>query len=196
MNSSGSPAANSTDLSPSLIDGDRFAKGIAILRIFMGLVFFANGLAKVEPELGRIDVGWYHANLVTQDGARRILDFEVNDRQVREGAPRGTKVPGVKWVANEIILEHWNIFKWLITFTELAVGALLILGLGTRLAALAGLLFQLFLAAVYFSSNRWMFEQPHEYVPLIILALVPAGRMWGLDRWLIRRKPALVRWPF
>src|SRR5680860_256100 len=180
MNASGSPAANSTDLSPSLIDGDRFAKGIAILRIFMGLVFFANGLAKVEPELGRIDVGWYHANLVTQDGARRILDFEVNDRQVREGAPRGTKVPGVKWVANEIILEHWNIFKWLITFTELAVGALLILGLGTRLAALAGLLFQLFLAAVYFSSNRWMFEQPHEYVPLIILALVPAGRMWGL----------------
>ncbi|CAN5522635.1 hypothetical protein BH24CHL4_BH24CHL4_11610 [soil metagenome] len=181
---------------PQLIEGDLFARGMAVLRIFMGIIFLANGLAKVEPELGRIDVGWYHGNLITQNQSRQILDFEVNDRQVREGAPRGTQVPGVKWVANEVILEHWNIFKWLVTITELAVGALLILGLGTRLAALAGLLFQLFLAAVYFSSNRWMFEQPHEYVPLIILALVPAGRMWGLDRALVRRNRALMRWPF
>ncbi len=190
------PALPTSPTNPGLIDGVRFAWGIAILRIFMGLVFFANGLAKVEPELGRIDVGWYHGNLVTQNGARQILNFEVNDRQVREGAPRGTKVPGVKWIANEVILEHWNVFKWLVTLTELAVGAMLILGFGSRLAALAGLLFQLFLAAVYFSSNRWMFEQPHEYVPLIILSLVPAGRRWGIDRWLIQRKPALMRWPF
>jgi uncharacterized membrane protein YphA (DoxX/SURF4 family) len=179
-----------------VIDGDVFARGMAILRIFVGVIFLANGLAKVEPELGRIDVGWYHGNLITQDGARRILNFEVNDRQVREGAPRGTKVPGVKWFTNEVILEHWDVFKWLVTFTELAVGACLIFGLATRLAAFAGLLFQLFLAAVYFSSNRWMFEQPHEYVPLFILALVPAGRMWGIDRWLIRRNPSLARWPF
>ena len=55
---------------------------------------------------------------------------------------------------------------------------------------------QLFLAAVYFSSNRWMFEQPHEYIPLAILALVPAGRVWGLDRRLIRQRPNLRRWPF
>ena len=26
-----------------------------------------------------------------------------------------------------------------------------------------------------------MWEQPHEWVPLVILALVPAGRVWGLD---------------
>ena len=37
------------------------------------------------------------------------------------------------------------------------------------------------------------FEQPHEWVPLLILALVPAGRVWGLDRRLSRRRP---RWPF
>jgi hypothetical protein len=48
---------------------------------------------------------------------------------------------------------------------------------------------------VYFSSNRWMFEQPHEYVPLIILAIVPAGYFWGLDRLVAQRWPAARRWP-
>jgi uncharacterized membrane protein YphA (DoxX/SURF4 family) len=186
-------AANSND---RLIDGPLFARGMAVLRIFFGLILFMNGLAKLDSDLGRIDIGWYHANLITQDGARRILNFEVNDREIRDGAPRGTQVPGLQWVANDVILEHWDIFRWLITFTEVIVGALLILGLATRLSGLIALLFQLFLAAVYFSSNRWMFEQPHEYVPLIILALVPAGRMWGLDRLIIRRKPELMRWPF
>jgi hypothetical protein len=57
---------------------------------------------------------------------------------------------------------------------------------------------QLFLALVYASSNRWTFEQPHEYVPLVILALVPAGRYWGLDRRFARTAPdgRGGRWPF
>lgn len=194
MQSSIPPASAPFD--DTLIDGPRFAKGMAVLRIFFGLILLLNGMAKLDPDLGRIDIGWYHANLITQNGARGILNFEVNDRQVRKGAPKGTQVPGVKWITNEVILPHWNIFKWLVTFTEVTAGALLVLGLATRFAALWDLLFQLFLAAVYFSSNRWMFEQPHEYVPLIILALIPAGRMWGLDRLIIRRNPGLQRWPF
>ncbi len=44
-----------------------------------------------------------------------------------------------------------------------------------------------------------MFEQPHEYVPMIILALVPSGRVWGLDGVLLRRRAAPVgelrAWP-
>jgi hypothetical protein len=70
------------------------------------------------------------------------------------------------------------------------------LDLASRGAALVALGQQLFLALVYFSSNRWLFEQPHEYVPLIVLAIVPAGRAWGLDAWLLRRYPSLRHWPF
>jgi len=49
---------------------------------------------------------------------------------------------------------------------------------------------------VYLSSNRWMFEQPHEYIPVLILAVVPSGRVWGIDGILLRKRPSLRRWPF
>ena len=180
---------------PPPIDGRLFAAGMAVIRIFFGVILFANGLAKIEPALGRIDVGAYHANLITRDGARGILNFEINDRQVRKDSPKGTQVPYLKRFVNQVVLEHWGFFQWVVTTIELGAGGFLILGLGTRLAALVGLGQQLFLAAVYFSSNRWMFEQPHEYVPLIVLALVPAGRFLGIDAWIVRTYPPLRRWP-
>ncbi|MGH2559489.1 MAG: DoxX family protein [Thermomicrobiales bacterium] len=172
------------------LDPILFGRGMAVLRIFFGAILLANGFAKIL-ERTRIDVGWYRGNLVGRAGAGNILDFEVNRRD-----DRGTLVPGLKDLVNDVILPHWNIFEWVVTALETGVGALLILGLASRLAALIGLSQMLFLAAVYFSSNRWMFEQPHEYVPLIILSLVPAGRIWGVDGDIIRRYPALRRWPF
>ena len=181
---------------PPLIDPILFAKGMAVIRIFFGIILLANGLAKLEPALGRIDIGPYHANLITRDGARGILNFEINERRIREGAPQGTQVPGLKPFVNDVVLANWGLFQWVIVLVEVGAGLLLVLGLATRAAALIGLGQQLFLALVYFSSNRWMFEQPHEYVPLIVLAIVPAGRMWGLDARLVRGSPTFRRWPF
>jgi len=178
------------------IDPLLFGRGIAVIRIFFGLILLANGLAKLEPSLGRIDLGPYHANLITRDGARGILNFEVNERRVREGAPQGTQVPGLKPFVNDVVLANWGLFQWVVVLVEVGAGLLLILGLATRGAALAALGQQLFLQLVYLSSNRWAFEQPHEYVPLIVLAIVPAGRVWGLDGPLVRARPALRRWPF
>ncbi len=186
-----------TDASaPPVIDPILIAKGMAVIRIFFGIILFANGLAKVEPALGRIDLGPYHANLITRDGARGILNFEVNERRIREGAPQGTQVPGLKSFVNTVVLANWGVFQWVVVLVEVGAGLLLVLGLATRGAALVGLGQQLFLALVYASSNRWMFEQPHEYIPLIVLAIVPAGRMWGLNARLVRDTPAFRRWPF
>jgi uncharacterized membrane protein YphA (DoxX/SURF4 family) len=180
----------------SIIDPILFARGMAVIRIFFGIILLANGLAKLEPSLGRIDIGAYHANLITRDGARGILSFEVNERRIREGAPQGTQVPGLKSFVNNVILANWDDFQWLVVLVEVGAGLLLFVGLAARGGALVDLGQQLFLALVYFSSNRWMFEQPHEYVPLIVLAIVPAGRMWGLDARLVRGNSALRRWPF
>jgi len=188
--------ATTKDNQDPLLDPILFAKGMAVIRIFFGIILLANGLAKVEPALGRIDLGPYHANLITRDGARSILNFEVNERRIREGAPQGTQVPGLKSFVNTVVLANWGVFQWVVVLVEVGAGLLLVLGLATRGAALVGLGQQLFLALVYASSNRWMFEQPHEYVPLIVLAIVPAGRMWGLDARLVRDTPAFRRWPF
>lgn len=179
-----------------LLDPVLFAKGMAVIRIFFGVILLANGVAKIEPSLGRIDVGPYHANLVTMNQARQILNFEVNERRIREGAPQGTQVPGLRPFVNNVVLANWGFFQWVVLIVELGAGLLLILGLATRGAALVALGQQLFLALVYFSSNRWMFEQPHEYVPLIVLTIVPAGRLWGIDARLVRDNLQLRRWPF
>ncbi|MEX2291811.1 MAG: DoxX family protein [Mycobacteriales bacterium] len=171
-------------------------KGLAALRVFMGLVLLANGIAKLFG-FTRIELGPYVVNLIDREAARSILQFEVFDNPA--GGQDGTGVPGVRWIA-ELMLDNWSLFGWVITAMELSVGALLMVGLLTRLAALVGLGQALLLALVYASSDRWAFEQPHEYVPLIILALVPAGRVWGLDGRVLRRRgtdPGELRgWPF
>ena len=165
-------------------------RGLAVLRIFVGIIFLANGLAKLTGERN-IALGWYRGFLIVRNEARSILQFEVNERN-----GTGTMVPYLKRVVNDFILPNWDIFQWVVTYTEIGVGLLLVLGFVSRGAALAGLLFQLFLALVYASSNRWMFEQPHEYIPLVILAVVPTGRYWGLDGALLRARSSLRRWPF
>ncbi len=175
-----------TDEAP---DARRLGKGLAGLRIFFGLILFANGLAKLF-DFRTIDIGPYSSFLINREETRQILDFEVNKRN------GGTDVPGLKTLANDVILANFDVFQWLITALELGVGAALILGIASRGVALVGLGQQLFLQLVYLSSSRWMFEQPHEWVPLLILTLVPAGRAWGIDGHLLQRRPHLRRWPF
>jgi len=179
-----------------LINSVLFGRGVAVIRIFFGLILFANGLSKLDAGLGRIDIGPYHANLVTRDGARSILNFEINERQISRDGPKGTQLPLLRDFVNTVVLENWGFLQWVVVAIEVIGGGLLMLGLATRGVALAALGQQLFLALVYFSSNRWAFEQPHEYVPLIVLSLIPAGRIWGVDGWLVRHRPDLQHWPF
>ena len=165
-------------------------RGLAALRIFFGIILFSNGLAKLL-EFREIELGPYRSFLIHKAEARRILEFETN---MRGG---GTDVPLLPELVNDVILPGWDVFQWLVTALELGAGAALILGIATRGAALAALGQQLFLQLVYLSSGRWAFEQPHEWVPLLVFALVPAGRVWGFDRRLVHR--GLRRfdgWPF
>jgi uncharacterized membrane protein YphA (DoxX/SURF4 family) len=174
-----------TEADPVLADPGLVARGLAVLRIFFGVILFANGVAKLFA-FTDLSVGPYEASLIDRGLAHSILE--------NEGAR--TELPFIETIANDLLLANWGFFQWAITALELGVGALLIVGLATRGAALLGLGQQLFLAGLYFSSRRWAFEQPHEYVPLIVLAIVPAGRVWGLDRRLLRARPELRRWPF
>lgn len=188
--------ATSTDVEP-VVDGlpnrGRLARGLAALRIFFGLIFLLNGLAKLF-NFAEVTIGPYQANLINREAVKFILDFEVNQNPANGGP--GTKVPLLPSLVNDVMLPNIELFSWLVTFAELGVGLALVLGLASRAAALVGLGQQLFLAVVYASGNRWLFEQPHEYVPLVILALVPAGRVWGLDGRLGLERARRGRWPF
>jgi uncharacterized membrane protein YphA (DoxX/SURF4 family) len=183
----GSPAGTLGSVLPS---ASTLGKGLAVLRIFMGVVLFANGVAKLF-EFRRIEVGPYVANLIDKGAARSILANGLGEQE--------RSIPGLRPVM-EVMVDNWTVVGWALTVTELLVGGLLIVGAATRLAALVGLGQALFLALVFATRNRWAFEQPHEYVPLIILAIVPAGRVWGLDGRLLRRlhkAPGELRgWPF
>jgi uncharacterized membrane protein YphA (DoxX/SURF4 family) len=166
-------------------------RALAAFRIYAGIVLFANGISKLF-EFRTIEIGPYESFLINRAEARQILDFEVNKR-----GDGGTDVPLLKDLVNDVILPNWDVFQWLVTALELGAGAALILGIASRAAALAALGQQLFLQLVYLSSARWAFEQPHEWVPLLILALVPAGRVWGLDRRLVGRGwRRFDHWPF
>ncbi|CAN5568314.1 hypothetical protein BH24ACT13_BH24ACT13_01190 [soil metagenome] len=190
-------AARPTAAGDDVLPGARtLGKGLAALRVFMGLVLLLNGLAKLFG-FSQVQVGPYVANLIDREAARFILRFEVFENEA--GGIAGTRIPAMRPVA-DLMLDNWGFFGWGITLTELVVGALLVVGLASRGAALVGLGLSLFLALMYASSNRWMFEQPHEYVPMIILAMVPSGRVWGLDGRVLRRRgvdPGELRgWPF
>jgi uncharacterized membrane protein YphA (DoxX/SURF4 family) len=175
----------------SPLDAGALARALAALRIFFGLILFSNGLAKLLS-FTEVAIGPYKATLIDRPEARSILDFEVNRR-----GGGGTDLPLLKSIVNDVMLSNWGFFEWVTTALELGAGLALILGIASRGAALAALGQQLFLQLVYLSSGRFMWEQPHEWVPLVILALVPSGRVWGFDRRFVHR--GLRRfgdWPF
>ncbi len=162
-------------------------RGLAVLRIFVGVIALANGLAKLTG-IREINIGPYFGTLVSRPEAKTILDFETN------GRGEGSQLPLLPSIVNDLILPNYGLFGWLLTFTEIATGALLILGLLSRGTALIVFAQHFFLQLVYFSSGRFAFEQPHEWLPPLILALVPAGMVWGLDRRLARNRER-ARWP-
>ena len=173
------------------VDARALARALAAFRIFFGLILFSNGLAKLLS-FTEVFIGPYKATLIDRPEARSILEFEINKR-----GGDGTDLPLLKSIVNDVMLDHWGLFQWVTTAIELGAGLALILGIASRGAAIVGLGQQLFLQLVYFSSARFMWEQPHEWVPLVILALVPAGRVWGLDARLLHRgSRRFDRWPF
>ncbi|MDQ4071649.1 MAG: DoxX family membrane protein [Actinomycetota bacterium] len=163
-----SPPAASPSTS---LDARSLAKALAALRIFFGLILFTNGLAKLLS-FRNVELGPYRSFLIGREEARSILAGEAEKNEL----------PLLPGLVNDVLLPNWEVFQWVVTAVELGVGAALIVGLASRGAALIGLGQQLFLQLLYLSSNPWMWEQPHEWVPLLILVLVPAGRVWGLDQ--------------
>ena len=161
-------------------------RGLAVIRLFFGLVFLANGVAKLVERFV-FDWGPVKFTLISRASARNILDGSVNGRDVHP-------LPGVRWIVNEAILPRADLLLWALTAAELAMGLMLLVGLASRAAAATAATMQLCLNVLVIGNFAYLFEYPVEWVPLLVLAAVPAGRVWGYDARLVARFGD--RWPF
>ncbi|WIV59170.1 DoxX family membrane protein [Amycolatopsis nalaikhensis] len=161
-----------------------FARAMCALRIFTGLVWLSNGLAKLF-EVGTFDLGFFSFNLITKDAARTIAT----------GASGKTGIAPLADFYHGFVLPNWGFFGAFLTAAELAVGVGLILGIATRLAAVGGLLLIGPIWIMLWHTGGYLWEYPAEDLfPLLLLAIVPAGRIGGLDARLAERFAG--RWPF
>jgi uncharacterized membrane protein YphA (DoxX/SURF4 family) len=163
----------------------RIARGLAAFRVFVGLVWLGNALAKVFNQ-GSYDLGVVSFSLISRDTARGLLESYTG--------PESNAIAPLKSVYSDLVLANWGFFQWFLTGAELAIGISLVLGIASRLGPLLALALIFPLWIMVIDNNRYLFEWPLDIVPLAILAAVPAGRVWGQDRKLAARFGD--RWPF
>ena len=144
----------------------RERQALAVLRVTLGLmfvwVFFEN--------LGK---GAY-----TPAGYKGVIDFYLKNGHA----------PGAWKAFMSVAADNAAVVAPLQAATELGFGILLVTGTATRLAAAAagGFLFTLWLSEL---GNSWFWELAMPIVVAFSLSWARAGRTWGLDALLARRRP-------
>ena len=159
------------------------ARGFTALRIFVGLIWMSNALAKVLAT-ARFDWGFIRFSLVDRGSAQHIAT----------GAADHTYLAPLAGFYHHVVLPHWGFFGAFLTVTELAIGLGILFGVATRLAAVGGLLLIGPIWLMLLNSGGYLWTYPLDLFPLTLLAIVPAGRLFGFDRTLAPRFGN--RWPF
>jgi uncharacterized membrane protein YphA (DoxX/SURF4 family) len=144
---------------------------LVILRVYLGLVFLIAALPKLRSD--------FTPSLVA------FLDQVALERGH----------PFYREFIQRVVLPHLNSFSALISWGELLIGVMLILGLATRLSAAAALLLSL---NYMFAKGAWFWtpssnDAAHLMISLALL-IGAAGRTLGLDALLARRWPRAPFW--
>jgi thiosulfate dehydrogenase [quinone] large subunit len=147
------------------------AKGVALARILTGVIFVAEGTAKIRGEFLR---GGFVES-------------------VRETAGHAWAF----WASflRSVVLPNATAFGWFFALAELALGIALVLGLLTRIATVGGMLLMaiLLLGQTRIEAGTWEswvtagLTSKFAFLLLWLLFLADAGRTWGLDARLRRR---------
>lgn len=167
-------------------------RGLSVIRILLGLTYLLDGLAKIF-NFSNISVLGFHASLIGREAAAGIMQRQGLD----SNGGKGTALPLVQDITR-FMLEHYDVVKWFLAAAELIAGILLVFGLASRLGASIAFLLAIYVQALYYSSGSWLFEEPLIWVPLLMLAIVPSGRIWGFDapRASRRIEAGQRDWPF
>jgi uncharacterized membrane protein YphA (DoxX/SURF4 family) len=161
---------------PSVVHSPWFGRGMAALRIYFGVVFLHNGIAKLLPAVPNLWPDTPLGFVINAEGARSarsILEFEV----ITQAHP----FEPYRLLVEQLVLPNFGPFVFAIGATETLVGLFLILGFLTPVAAIIGALMILHLQFATLWNDKWLYEYSLEWVPLLCLAAFRAGRWHGLD---------------
>jgi len=91
------------------------------------------------------------------------------------------------------LVSHASVVAPLQGMTEISIGVLLLLGLFTRPVALVAFAF---LGSLWVSEwgTSWIWELLVPVLASLALAIGGAGRTWGIDSFLARRRPNSLLW--
>ncbi|MDD5602494.1 MAG: NAD(P)/FAD-dependent oxidoreductase [Eubacteriales bacterium] len=168
------------------------------IRLFLGYSWLVEGINKVKD-------GWFSKALLagspsygsvsavsgaTADAVSTASVTETGEAVFRIVADH---TPGwYEWIAETIVIPNALFFQIVIVLAELAIGAALISGTFTFIAALGALALN-----VNFLLSTGMYEYNYWYIPAALCVLGGAGRAFGLDYyimpWLMKQWRYLAR---
>jgi len=154
---------------------------------FEGQPNAARGLALVRMTIGAMFVSVFFENLgkgaYTAAGYAGLINYYI----------KASHSPAAwKWVMG-LMAGHAAMVAPLQAAMEISLGILLVVGLLTRPAALVAFLF---LSSLWVSEwgTSWIWELLVPLLASLGLAVGRAGRAWGIDALLARRRPSSPWW--
>jgi len=154
---------------------------------FAGQPNAANGLALVRMTIGAMFVWVFFENLgkgaYTPAGYAGVINSYI----------KSSHSPAAwKWIMG-LMASHAAMVAPMQAATEITLGILLVIGLLTRPVAFVAFLF---LASLWVSEwgTSWIWELLVPVLASLGLAVGRAGRAWGIDALLARRRPASPWW--
>jgi uncharacterized membrane protein YphA (DoxX/SURF4 family) len=147
----------------------------------------ANGLALVRVTIGAMFVWVFFENLgkglYKPSGYADLIRNYIDNGQA----------PAVWKSVMALAANHASMAAPLQGVTEISLGVLLVLGLFTRLAALVAFAF---LASLWVSEwgTAWIWELLVPVLASLALVVGGAGRTWGVDSFLARKRPTSLWW--
>ncbi len=154
---------------------------------FVGQPDASNGLALIRVTIGAMFVWVFFENLgkggYTPSGYAGVINYYI----------KASHSPAAwKWIMG-LMASHAAMVAPMQATTEILLGILLIIGLFIRPVATVAFLF---LASLWVSElgTSWIWELLVPVLASLGLAIGRAGRAWGIDALLARRRPASPWW--
>jgi len=147
----------------------------------------ACGLAIVRVTIGAMFVWVFFENLgkglYAPAGYAGLISYYI----------KNSHSPAVWKSVMGLAASHASMAAPLQGLTEISLGVLLVIGLFTRPAAFVSFLY---LGSLWVSEwgTSWIWELLVPVLASLALSVGRAGRAWGVDAWLARRRPASPWW--